>query len=74
MKATACKWCSTPYSQIFHNGQCPRIKSIEYYKTGEIKRIVFNDHNLAVTPTITWYTGTTTNSNIDGTTTFSWLT
>ena len=38
-----CRWCSTPNSFVFHYGPCPRVKSIEYYQNGAIKKVEFND-------------------------------
>ena len=34
-----CPYCSTELRTIFHLGPCPRIKSIEYFPDGRIKRI-----------------------------------
>ena len=31
-----CKWCSET-----HRGMCPRVKTIEYYETGTVKRVEF---------------------------------
>ena len=31
-----CRWCST-----WHIGTCPRVKSIEYFPDGTVKRVEF---------------------------------
>ncbi|NHJ46157.1 MAG: hypothetical protein FK733_00080 [Asgard group archaeon] len=39
-----CPFCSTETSWVYHFGEpCPRIKAIEYYPNGRIKRIEFRD-------------------------------
>lgn len=40
-----CPYCSDEITKIYHNGKCPKVKSIEYYETGEIKRVEFNEWN-----------------------------
>ena len=37
-----CPYCSTPYSFIVHGGHCPKVKAIEYYPNGTVKRIEFH--------------------------------
>ena len=39
----ACPWCSRPLEHhwVFHNGPCPRVKAIDYYPDGSIKRVEF---------------------------------
>ena len=39
----ACPWCSRPsvYHWVFHNGPCPRVRAVEYYPDGSIKRVEF---------------------------------
>lgn len=45
-KSSACPYCSGPYD-IFHYGRlCPKIKSVEYYPTGKLKRVEFRDENV----------------------------
>jgi len=36
-----CPYCSDNNNTVYHSGQCPRIKAIEYYPDGSIKRIEF---------------------------------
>ena len=38
-----CHWCSAGGTLIYHNGPCPRVKSVEYHKNGTIKKVEFND-------------------------------
>lgn len=42
-----CPYCSNPEIKyyIVHNGQCPKIKAIEYDPQGNIKRVVFKEDN-----------------------------
>jgi hypothetical protein len=35
---TACGWCNG-----FHDGPCPRVKSVEYHENGTVKRVEFHD-------------------------------
>ena len=42
-----CPHCSNGNIKIAHTGICPKIKAIEYYRDGSIKRLVFktpSDH------------------------------
>jgi hypothetical protein len=39
----ACPYCSSGGYTVFHSGACPRIKSIEYYQNGTIKKVEFNE-------------------------------
>ena len=38
-----CPWCSQPHlgSYVYHGAACPKVKAIEYYPNGMIKRIEF---------------------------------
>lgn len=38
----ACPYCSSDGQQMFHGGVCPRVKSIEYYPWGGIKKVEFH--------------------------------
>ncbi len=39
-----CPWCSTETMKIFHTGyQCPRVKAVEYYPDGRVKRVEYRD-------------------------------
>jgi hypothetical protein len=39
-----CPYCSDPpHSFSYHTGSCPRMKAIEYYPDGKVKRIEFAD-------------------------------
>jgi len=48
----ACPWCSRPsvHHWVFHGGPCPRVKAIDYYPNGSIKRVEFwpEDEDLAL--------------------------
>ena len=35
-----CSWCGS-----WHTGTCPRVKAIEYYLDGSIKRVKFHDED-----------------------------
>jgi hypothetical protein len=35
-----CRWCG-----MFHESECPRIKSIEYYENGSIKKVELFEPN-----------------------------
>lgn len=37
-----CPYCSDDYQKISHGGTCPRVKAIEYYPNGTIKRVEFH--------------------------------
>lgn len=36
-----CGWCSGGSGQVYHIGACPRVRSIEYYPDGAVKRVEF---------------------------------
>jgi len=57
-----CQWCSNSQTKIYHNGVCPKVKSIEYDKNGRVKKIEFKDTD--------YYTYPTTGANY----TVQWLT
>lgn len=38
-----CPYCSGPSQKIFHGGACPKVKSIEYWPDGTIKKVEFRD-------------------------------
>ena len=38
-----CEFCSDEYNFISHFGKCPKVKSIEYYRNGTIKKVEFID-------------------------------
>ena len=38
----SCPWCSDEHTKVYHVGPCPRVKAIEYYPDGTIKRIEFH--------------------------------
>ena len=45
---TYCPYCSNPPNYLaYHSGACPKVKSIEYYPDGTVKKIEFKDSNLA---------------------------
>lgn len=41
----SCPWCSNPQagSLTYHQGPCPRVKSVEYNPDGSIKKVEFRD-------------------------------
>jgi len=38
-----CPYCSSESVQIYHGGKCPKVKAIEYYPDGTVKRVEFGD-------------------------------
>lgn len=38
-----CGWCSGNGRTVYHQGQCPRVKSIEYHQDGTIKKVEFKE-------------------------------
>jgi len=42
---TPCPWCSSPLYSVYHVGFCPRVKAIEYYENGTMKRVEFREEN-----------------------------
>lgn len=40
-RPAGCPHCSGQMSQVYHDGPCPRVKAIEYYPTGAIKRVEY---------------------------------
>lgn len=43
VKEYPCPYCSGGSSQMYHGGTCPKVKSIEYYENGTIKKVEFHD-------------------------------
>ena len=42
-QAQACRWCSGNGLSVFHQGTCPRVKSIEYDGSGNVKKVEFKE-------------------------------
>ena len=42
-RENACPYCSSDSVQVYHQGKCPKIKSIEYYENGTIKKVDFEE-------------------------------
>jgi len=38
----ACPNCSSAYSWVVHGGACPKVRAVEYYPDGTIKRVEFH--------------------------------
>jgi hypothetical protein len=36
-----CPYCSSEANQIYHSGKCPKVKTIEYYENGAVKKVEF---------------------------------
>lgn len=36
-----CEWCSDEHNEVSHTGKCPKVKAIEYYDSGAVKRVEF---------------------------------
>ncbi len=36
-----CPYCSDAIQKTYHGGVCPKVKSIEYYPDGSIKKVDF---------------------------------
>ena len=41
MQGGGCPYCSSEGCQVYHVGICPKVKSIEYYENGTIKKVEF---------------------------------
>ena len=41
-----CRWCGN----VMHMGECPRVKVIEYYPNGTIKRVEFHGYAAPICP------------------------
>jgi len=39
--ANGCPYCSSESCQVYHQGKCPKVKSIEYHEDGTVKRVDF---------------------------------
>jgi len=51
-----------PYCGMIHAGACPRVKAIEYFENGMVKRVEFKDDGdppavPATLPAVPWYGG-----------------
>ena len=40
-----CPYCSHDGCKVYHYGVCPKVKAIEYYPDGTIKRIEYKEVN-----------------------------
>lgn len=38
VQLSTCRWCGCS-----HDGMCPRVKTIEYYRNGSVKRVEFHE-------------------------------
>ena len=38
-----CPYCSNDSVQVYHGGKCPKVKAIEYYENGTVKKVEFNE-------------------------------
>ena len=38
-----CPYCSSDSVQVYHQGKCPKVKFIEYYENGTVKKVEFNE-------------------------------
>ena len=36
-----CPYCSSGTTAVYHSGKCPKVKSIEYYENGRVKKVNF---------------------------------
>lgn len=47
-----CPYCSNPpHSLVYHyGGPCPKVKAIEYYPNGIIKKVEFKDEHAHLDP------------------------
>lgn len=36
-----CRWCSTA-NQVVYHAPCPKVRSIEYYPNGTVKKVEFH--------------------------------
>lgn len=44
----SCPWCSREGLTIWHSGGCPRVKAIEYYPSGGVKRVEFHEERISI--------------------------
>lgn len=51
---------SCPHCGVGHVGTCPRIKAIEYYENGTVRRIEFHESSQPTKLTVTPYDYTKT--------------
>lgn len=42
-KIYSCPYCSNEHNFIYHQGVCPKVKSIEYYENGTTKKVEFHE-------------------------------
>lgn len=45
-----CPYCSTEFSKIDHGGSCPKVRAIDYYPNGSVKRVEFKCDEPATLP------------------------
>ena len=38
-----CPYCSHLPLYVYHGGKCPKVKSIEYYPDGSVRKVEFNE-------------------------------
>ena len=38
-----CPYCSSDSMQVYHSGKCPKVKAIEYYSNGTVKKVEFKE-------------------------------
>ena len=43
-----CPYCSNSGAKIYHGGTCPRVKFVEYYPDGSVKKVEFHDTRFTV--------------------------
>lgn len=41
VQSGGCPYCSSESVQVYHGGTCPRVKAIEYYPDGTIRKVEF---------------------------------
>lgn len=48
-----CPYCSNSWIRVDHDGICPKVKSIEYYPDGTVKRVELRDESAHIQPSYT---------------------
>lgn len=54
---TADESTNCPHCGYIHSGPCPRIKAIEYYPDGTVKRVEYNTPEPLQAATLPWQIG-----------------
>lgn len=50
MAKIACQYCSSTNQLVFHNGPCPRVRAVDYYENGTVRRVEFQEGGISDVP------------------------